>query len=207
MTRVMTRVMTGDLRALLVAALLLVLGGCSERDSAVEPQAEVPAQQAPVEVAAPVEQPPVTAPQAVVESTVASAQEQVAESVAVVKEEVKKRSAAVAEAVESAAKSAPAKVAAAVASSAPPVDRAEMLALAKKSGCLACHSIENKIMGPAWRDVAAKYRNQANAKAGIIASISQGSSGKWGEVAMPANSPRVDDATIATLAGFILTLE
>jgi cytochrome c len=203
----MKNVMSGDPRALLVAALLLVLGGCSERDSGVESQAEAPAQQAPLEMTAPAEQPPVTAPQEAVEAAVASVQEQVAESAAVGKEEVKKDSAAVAGAVESAAKSAPAKVAAVVVSSAPPVDPAEMLALAKKSGCLACHSIENKIMGPAWRDVAAKYRGQANAKLGIIASISQGSSGKWGEMAMPANSPRVDDATIATLAGFILTLE
>lgn len=83
----------------------------------------------------------------------------------------------------------------------------EMLALAKKNGCLACHSIEKKIVGPAWRDVAAKYRDTSDAKTNIIHSITNGSTGKWGTFAMPANSPRVSDKDIATLAGFVLSLK
>ncbi len=83
----------------------------------------------------------------------------------------------------------------------------EMLELAKKSGCLSCHSIEKKIVGPAWRDVAAKYRGMSDAKTNIIHSITNGSTGKWGTFAMPANSPRVSDENIATLAGFVLSLE
>lgn len=85
--------------------------------------------------------------------------------------------------------------------------QAEMLALAKESGCLVCHAVDKKIVGPAWRDVAAKYRGQSDAKSNLITSITQGSSGKWGMMAMPANSPRVTDDKIATLAGFILSLE
>lgn len=86
-------------------------------------------------------------------------------------------------------------------------DREAMLDLAKQSGCLACHAVDKKVMGPAWKDVAAKYRGQSGAKEGLIASISQGSSGKWGAMAMPANSPRVSDDNIAKLTGFILSLE
>lgn len=85
---------------------------------------------------------------------------------------------------------------------------AEMLELAKESGCLACHSVDKKVIGPAWRDVAAKYRGQSDAKASVINSITKGSSGKWGgPMAMPANSPRVSDDNIARLAGFVLSLE
>lgn len=86
-------------------------------------------------------------------------------------------------------------------------NQTEMLELAKKSGCLSCHSIDKKVVGPAWRDVAAKYRGQGDAKSNIINSITNGSTGKWGTFAMPANSPRVSDENIATLAGFVLSLE
>ena len=54
------------------------------------------------------------------------------------------------------------------------------LDLAKKSGCLSCHSIDKKIIGPSWKDVAAKYKDQADAKAALIESIAEGSKGKWG---------------------------
>lgn len=96
---------------------------------------------------------------------------------------------------------------AALAPAAATSNQAEMLELAKSSGCLSCHSVEKKIVGPAWRDVAAKYRGQSDAKTNIIASITKGSTGKWGTFAMPANSPRVSDENIATLAGFVLSLE
>ena len=84
------------------------------------------------------------------------------------------------------------------------------LALAKKSGCFACHSIDNKIVGPAWKDVAAKYKGAADAKAMIIGKISKGGKGNWteitGGVPMPPYSPRVSDADIEILADFILGL-
>jgi len=82
-----------------------------------------------------------------------------------------------------------------------------MLELAKKSGCMVCHAIDKKVIGPSWRDVAAKYHGQSDAKATLITSISKGSSGKWGTVAMPANSPKVADADIAKLAEFVLSIK
>ena len=84
------------------------------------------------------------------------------------------------------------------------------LDLAKKSGCLACHSIEKKVVGPSWKDVAAKYKDQAGARAELIAAIANGSKGKWtsmtGGVPMPPYSPRVSDADIEKLTDFILSM-
>ncbi len=80
------------------------------------------------------------------------------------------------------------------------------LDLAKKSGCLACHSVDAKVVGPAWKDVAAKGESRDV----LIASIKKGSKGKWtsvtGGVPMPPYSPRVADADIEKLADFILGL-
>ena len=84
------------------------------------------------------------------------------------------------------------------------------LALAKKSGCLACHSVEKKIVGPAWADVAAKYKGDAGAKERLIAKVKKGGKGNWtavtGGAPMPPYSPRVSDADIATLVDFVLGL-
>ena len=85
---------------------------------------------------------------------------------------------------------------------------ADPLDLAKKSGCLACHSIEKKVVGPAWKDVGAKYG--PGDKAALIAKVKKGGKGNWndvtGGVPMPPYSPRVSDANIETLVDFILTL-
>jgi len=89
----------------------------------------------------------------------------------------------------------------------PVLSEAEWRALAQKSNCLACHSIEKKMIGPALKDVAAKYRGDAGAEDKLIAKISKGSSGVWGSVPMPANSPAVKDADIKTLVKFALSLK
>ena len=80
------------------------------------------------------------------------------------------------------------------------------LDLAKKSGCLACHSIEKKIVGPAWKDVAAKYKGDADAKARLVAKVKKGGKGVWGPAPMPPYSPRVADADIEKLVDFVLGL-
>lgn len=84
------------------------------------------------------------------------------------------------------------------------------LDLAKKSGCLACHSVEKKIVGPAWKDVAAKYKGDAGAKAALIGKVKKGGKGNWTKVTggapMPPYSPRVKDADIAKLIDFVLAL-
>jgi cytochrome c len=83
------------------------------------------------------------------------------------------------------------------------------LALAKKSGCLACHSVEKKIVGPAWKDVAARYKGQ-DVKATLVDKIKKGGKGNWTEVTkgapMPPYSPRVPDADIEKLVDFVLGL-
>lgn len=84
------------------------------------------------------------------------------------------------------------------------------LDLAKKSGCLACHSVEKKVVGPAWKDVAAKYKGDGGAKAALVAKVKKGGKGNWndvtGGVPMPPYSPRVADADIDTLVDFVLGL-
>ncbi len=82
----------------------------------------------------------------------------------------------------------------------------DMPPLAKKSGCTNCHSIDKKIVGPAWMDVSKKYKGDAGAEARLIAKVSKGGSGVWGFSPMPANSPRVSQADIKELVEFVLGL-
>ncbi|MDE2118106.1 MAG: c-type cytochrome [Betaproteobacteria bacterium] len=89
----------------------------------------------------------------------------------------------------------------------PVLSEAEGRALAQKSNCFACHSIEKKVVGPAWKDIAAKYRGDAGAEDRLIAKVSRGSSGVWGSVPMPPNSPAVKDADIKALVKFTLSLK
>lgn len=91
------------------------------------------------------------------------------------------------------------------------IDQASGLELAKKSGCLACHSIEKKVVGPAWGDVAAKYKGDAAARDALIAKVKAGGKGNWtdvtGGIPMPPYSPRVADADIEQLVDFVLSLK
>lgn len=87
---------------------------------------------------------------------------------------------------------------------------ADELELAKKSGCLACHSVEKKVVGPAWKDVADKYKGDDGARAALIEKVKKGGKGNWtsvtGGVPMPPYSPRVADADIEKLVDFIISL-
>jgi len=86
------------------------------------------------------------------------------------------------------------------------VSDADAIALAKKRNCFACHMVDKKIVGPAWKDVAAKYRGDAGAQARMEAKIGNGGSGAWGSMAMPAQSQvTVEERVI--LARFILNLK
>ena len=84
------------------------------------------------------------------------------------------------------------------------------LDLAKKSGCLACHSVEKKVVGPAWQDVSERYKGDDGAKERLVAKVKAGGKGNWTEVTggvpMPPYSPRVADADIETLVDFVLSL-
>ena len=75
-----------------------------------------------------------------------------------------------------------------------------------KSGCTACHAIDKKVVGPAYVDVAAKYKGDAGAPAKLAKKIKEGGSGVWGPVPMPPNAA-VSDADIKTLVTYILSLK
>lgn len=76
--------------------------------------------------------------------------------------------------------------------------------LAQKNNCLACHAVANKVVGPAYKDVAAKYKGQKDAEATLAANIKKGGSGKWGQVPMPPQTT-LSDADAKTLAKWILS--
>ena len=78
-------------------------------------------------------------------------------------------------------------------------------ALAQKSGCLACHAVDQKILGPAYKDVAKKYKGQADAEVKLVAKVKKGGSGVWGAIPMPPMSPQIKDEDIKTLVKWVLT--
>jgi cytochrome c len=77
---------------------------------------------------------------------------------------------------------------------------------AQKKNCMACHAVDKKVLGPAYKDVAAKYAGQKDAVDKLAAKVVKGGSGVWGNVPMPAN-PQVTDAEAKQLVQWILTLK
>jgi cytochrome c len=78
--------------------------------------------------------------------------------------------------------------------------------LAQKKNCMACHAIDKKLVGPAYKEVAAKYAGQKDAVDKLAQKVVKGGSGAWGAVPMPAN-PQVTEAEAKQLVGWILTLK
>jgi cytochrome c len=78
-------------------------------------------------------------------------------------------------------------------------------ALAQKSACLTCHQVDKKLVGPAYKDVAKKYKGDAKAADHIVGVIKKGSKGVWGQVPMPPH-PQVSDENAKKLAAWILSL-
>lgn len=76
--------------------------------------------------------------------------------------------------------------------------------LAKAKNCMACHAVANKVVGPAFKDVAAKYAGQKDAEAKLTQKVMKGGSGVWGAVPMPAN-PQVSEAEAQTLVKWVLS--
>ena len=77
-------------------------------------------------------------------------------------------------------------------------------ALAKSKNCMACHAVDKKLVGPAYKDVAAKYKGDKKAADALAATIKAGGSGKWGPVPMPPNNVTDDEAK--KLAQWVLSL-
>ena len=82
----------------------------------------------------------------------------------------------------------------------------ELEDMMKKNGCNACHAEDKKVIGPAYKDVAAKYKGDAGAVAKLTEKVKKGGSGVWGPVPMPPNT-QVSDADIKTLVAYILSLK
>ena len=76
--------------------------------------------------------------------------------------------------------------------------------LAKAKNCMACHAIGSKLVGPAYKDVAAKYAGQKDAEDKLTQKVMKGGSGAWGAIPMPAN-PQVSEAEARTLVKWVLS--
>jgi cytochrome c len=77
-------------------------------------------------------------------------------------------------------------------------------ALATAKNCMTCHTVDKKLVGPSYKDVAAKYAGQKDAVDKLAAKIVKGGSGVWGPVPMPAN-PQVNDAEAKKLAAWVMS--
>ncbi len=78
--------------------------------------------------------------------------------------------------------------------------------LAQSSGCMTCHAIDRKAIGPGFKDVAAKYQGDKAAEANLVKKIKSGGSGVWGAIPMPPNA-HVKEDDIKTITQWILTLK
>jgi len=76
--------------------------------------------------------------------------------------------------------------------------------LAQKKNCMACYAVDKKLVGPSYKDVAAKYAGQKDAVDKLAAKIMKGGAGVWGPVPMPANA-QVNDAEAKKLAAWVMT--
>ena len=78
-------------------------------------------------------------------------------------------------------------------------------ALAKAKNCMSCHALDKKLVGPAYKDVAAKYKGDAKAPAMLATKIKTGGKGAWGEIPMPPNNVTPEEAS--KLAAWVLALK
>ncbi|HSD54014.1 MAG TPA: c-type cytochrome [Burkholderiales bacterium] len=76
----------------------------------------------------------------------------------------------------------------------------------KKYACLSCHAVDKKLVGPAYKDVAAKYRGQAGAEKSLAEKIKKGGQGVWGQIPMPPNAS-VPDADLNAMVKYILSVK
>lgn len=78
-------------------------------------------------------------------------------------------------------------------------------ALAQKNACMSCHGVDKKIVGPAFKEVSAKYKNDKGAEAALVAKVKAGGKGVWGQIPMPPN-PQVKDEDAKKIVHWILSL-
>ena len=76
---------------------------------------------------------------------------------------------------------------------------------ARSTGCIACHMADAKMVGPSWKEIAAKYKGDATAPANLAARLRTGGTGVWGQVPMPATpKERISDEDLAALVEWVL---
>lgn len=92
------------------------------------------------------------------------------------------------------------------AGSAQAIEQAAALDWAKKNNCAACHSIDKKLVGPAWQDIGKKYAGDASAAATLATKVRQGGKGVWGQIPMPPN-PTAKEPEVKEFVQFVLTLK
>jgi cytochrome c len=85
-------------------------------------------------------------------------------------------------------------------------DAKAMEALAQKNGCLACHSVDKKVLGPSYKDVAAKYKADKSAEAKLVEKVMKGSTGAWGSMPMPAANAQVKEDDVKAIVNWIMSL-
>ena len=79
-------------------------------------------------------------------------------------------------------------------------------AMAQKNACMACHQIDKKVVGPALKDIAAKYKGDKTAEARLVKKVKEGGKGAWGEIPMPPNA-HLKDEDIKSMVHWILSLK
>ncbi|CAM3138694.1 c-type cytochrome [Cupriavidus taiwanensis] len=89
------------------------------------------------------------------------------------------------------------------AASAQAVDAAKAQEIANKNACMGCHQVDKKLVGPSYKEVAAKYKGDKNALATLSKKVKSGGSGVWGPVPMPANAA-LSDADLKTVVEWVL---
>ena len=81
-------------------------------------------------------------------------------------------------------------------------------AIVKKARCVACHAVDQKRVGPAYKDVAAKYKGDSKAPAMLFDKVRHGGSGNWGQVPMiPHPADKISDDDLKAAISWILSLE
>ena len=104
-----------------------------------------------------------------------------------------------------AASAVPATVAAASGVQATVLSDADGQALLKKNNCYACHTMDKKLVGPGFKDVATKYRGQPDVEAALIAKVTKGGKGAWGSMSMPPQSAKPED--VDAMVKYVLSLQ
>lgn len=88
-----------------------------------------------------------------------------------------------------------------------PAAMADEMAIATKAQCMACHNVDKKVVGPSYKDVAKKYKGQADAAAKLSAKVRKGGSGVYGPVPMPPNDDKkISDADLKAVIEWVLKM-